>query len=151
MQLVFVEDLMEALEEAKAVRTLFFSFGYWLIECTSVSYRLMSYMIHDGEPVMVKTCLLISVTKIHSSGWTIQYYCHAWGEMLFVFSTNIPCHRKEYCFEHRHGPQNNFDCIKIYVENNLIVILGAFPRQFMHTISIWQIEIYIDILCGKWA
>jgi len=28
MQLVFVEDLMEALEEAKAVRTLFFSFGY---------------------------------------------------------------------------------------------------------------------------
>jgi hypothetical protein len=27
MQLVFVEDLMEALEEAKAVRTLFLSFG----------------------------------------------------------------------------------------------------------------------------
>jgi hypothetical protein len=55
---------MEALEEAKAVRILFLIFGYWLIECTSVSSKLMSYMIHVGETVMVKTCLLISVTNL---------------------------------------------------------------------------------------
>ena len=36
-QLVFSEDLMEALEEAKAVSTLFLSFGYWLTIFPSVS------------------------------------------------------------------------------------------------------------------
>ena len=58
-QLVFSEDLMEALEEAKAVSTLFLSFGYWLTIFQSVSSRpLKSYTIHEAEACMVKTYLL---------------------------------------------------------------------------------------------
>lgn len=87
-QLVFSEDLMEALEEAKAVSTPFLSLGYWLTICTFVSSELLkSYVIHDSEAFIIKTRLLhisvlLFVNELQKNGLPFKkqkkFTVHAW-------------------------------------------------------------------------